>query len=179
MKRSLLLMLALALTVACGGPAPESSSPAPGTTAAPSDTAEERPNPAILRPLGVTRVEPEPLPSAEGPQVDRAREYTRMFYDGELEALHAKFSDEMKETIPLPKLLFMRSGTESQLGSETELLSEDIAEDGDYTGYRRRVRFAKSEEVYEVIWAMRDTDTIGGFMLRPEETQDATSPPDS
>ena len=160
------LCLAL-LLCGCGGSEPrapedsETTSPAP----APAGSTAAEPTPP---PIGDVRVSIVPLapPGIEG--ADLAREYTRMFYAGELDALFEKFSPEMREQIlPLDKLRALREQMLGQYGEEVQLLGEDAQTKGEYRGFARFARFSKNDAVLQLRWILRPDDSVAGFQVMP------------
>lgn len=95
-----------------------------------------------------------------------ARDYTNMFYAGELEKIFGEFSGEMKTAVPLEKLSGIYQQWITRFGKETELVSEDLMTQGEITGYRRIARFEQGS-VLEILWAVRPSGEIAGFSIRP------------
>jgi hypothetical protein len=109
------------------------------------------------------RLEVEP---AADPGIELVRSYTRMFFEGELDALREQFSAEMKEEFPPGRLQLMRERVRDNLGEEIELVGEDSQMKDGYRGYVRWAKFSKHDAVVEIQWVLHEDDTVAGFMIR-------------
>jgi hypothetical protein len=168
---SLLLLATVLVAQGCGGPAteddpatesvrqPAPAAPAPSAPAAAAPDAQQPPPKSVDVKVSVA--------PTEAPQFEVVRRYTTMFYEGELEALYGKFSDEMKEVLPLGRLEALRQRVRSQYGEETEVLGEDSQQQDEYHGFVRWARFSNHDGVIEIQWILRDGDTIAGFFIQP------------
>lgn len=153
------------LLCGCGGSEPRE--PEPEAPSAPAPTASAAPAPA---PVGEGQVSIVPLAPAGIEGADLVREYTRMFYAGELEALVQKFSPEMREEIlPLHKLRALRDEMRSQYGEELQVLGEDAQTKGEYRGFARFARFSKNDAVLQLRWILRPDDSVAGFQVMPAQ----------
>jgi len=163
-----LTILALGLSpllCACGGSQPEAPEPAAATRGAPADSAAPEATPP---PIGDVQVSIVPLAPAGIAGADLVREYTRMFYAGELEALVQKFSPEMREDIlPLDKLRALREELRNQYGEEVQVLGEDAKTRDDYRAFARFARFSKNNDVLQLQWILRPDDSVAGFKVMP------------
>jgi len=156
--RSLLVVTSLLLVFAagCSGsdtePAPDGAS---NTPTAPS-------------PAGVP-VAPQtpPQPNVDPAELTTVREYTEMFYKGQLDLLHAEFSDEMREVVPMEQLNSMFEHAVTTYGEEIRVIAEDMQTRDDLRGFVRWARFDKTEEVIEIQWILKQNDEIAGFFIRP------------
>ena len=157
------LLAAVALALGCGGGEREKSAPAaPPAAEAPSGGAPAPGGapPAAGETLALTTVRDEGL--------EAVHEYTRMFYAGELERLHERFSPEMRsEVLPLEKLRGLREFVREKYGDEVEVLNEQSQTKGDYRGFARFARFSKHEGPIEVQWILRPDHTVAGFFVQP------------
>jgi hypothetical protein len=118
-----------------------------------------RPEPAVPAPA----TEP-----AEPAGLATARAYTAMFYRGELDLLHAKFSPEMREQIPLERLSTIHEHMLANYGKERRIIGEDSQRNEDYRAFVRWAAFDKTDQVIEVQWILRaDSDEVAGFFIRP------------
>jgi hypothetical protein len=163
----LLVVLALhvALATGCGGredaPAPQSPAPSPAPAPAPAI-------PPAIPPAGPAA---EPGPGAPR-GADVADRYTQMFYAGELDALYARFSDEMKAVLPRTLLTERQAQFLAQFGRETGLVHRESKVEGEYRSFVRWARFEKQEGVIGVQWILRADDSIGGFFVRAAPQQE-------
>jgi hypothetical protein len=154
----------------CGGERPEAESVGAAPAPAPSPAASEAPPaPAPTpSPVGEVAVTIVPVVPDGVAGRDTAREYTRMFYAGELEPLFEKFSPEMRtEILPLEKLRALREQVRERYGEETQVLGEDSQTKGDLRGFARWARFSRHDGVIEIRWILRPDDTVAGFMVIP------------
>jgi len=151
------------LLLGCGGAERETPEPSPGPeTPGEPDRGELQ---APSRPLGEFQISITP---AQGAGLETVREYTRMFYAGELDRLHERFSPEMRsDVMPLDKLRELREFVRRTYGDETEVVGEDSQTKGDYRGFARWARFSAHEGVIEVQWILRPDDSVAGFFVRP------------
>jgi GNAT superfamily N-acetyltransferase len=94
-------------------------------------------------------------------------EYTKYFYDGDLERLQGLFTDEMKQQLTLEQLVALRRRVESEYGNEIAVLGEETQTKGKYRGFVRWARFDKHPGPIEVQWILREDDSIAGFFVRP------------
>jgi hypothetical protein len=128
-----------------------------------------------------------PAPTEEptrGPVVDysehaTAVRYTRMFYDGELDLLFERFSQEMQEQVlPLERLVALYEHVVAEYGSETRVLAVDSQTKGEYRAFVRWSEFDKTDEIIEVQWILRENDEVAGFWIRPaQKRRDAVVTP--
>ena len=171
MAKFFLFALLVLLCVSCGGESSEDAAES-GLTPAPAPP----PMPAIppaadpgsgYRRLGTATMVPVP----EG--MDVANEYTRMFYVGELETLHAKFSDEMKTVLSLDDLAERRAQFSAQFGAESEVIHQESKVDGDFRAYVRWVRYENYPDIVGIEWILRKDDSVAGFYVRPAAPGDA------
>ena len=160
--------LALLLLAGCGG----GSGPEPATPSAPAAEpmpapveAEEETKPS-LQVLGTRVVK------VEDRAIGVAREYTRMFYENEIDALFERFSPEMQQQIPLDQLKQLAQGMREELGVETAVVQEKVEtkEAEGYRGVYRWAHFDKYDGVIEVLWILREDDSVAGFFLNPAQS---------
>ena len=163
-----ILALGLSLLLCrCGGSEPEApEAPEPAATrGAPANSPAPDATPP---PLGDVQVSIVPLAPAGIAGADLVREYTRMFYAGELEALVQKFSPEMREDIlPLDKLRALREELLEQYGEEVQVLGEDAKTRDEYRAFARFARFSKNNDVLQLQWILRPDDSVAGFKVMP------------
>ena len=97
------------------------------------------------------------------------RGYTAQFYDGDLGALHDRFSPEFKESLTLELLTALRENVREAYGQERAVVGEEQQSKGEYRGFVRWAKFEKVDGVIEVLWILREDDSIAGFFIRPTE----------
>ena len=110
-------------------------------------------------------------PQAEKGNIDPqalGRQYTAWFYAGEAEKLWERFSPEMKKALTsADNLKTFRGQVEAQIGTETEIVSEQITPSPPYQVYLRTVRMSKAPMPVIVQFALDASGTIVGFFIRP------------
>ena len=171
MKRwTLLSIILLCLACAAENEPVEKPAEAPlensGSDEAPVETESGDPEPASEEPVFTARssvsiVVPEDW--------IRINEYTRMFYDGELDALHANFSAEAKLELPLAALTGMRNRMLRSWGRETEQLALKKEENEGYRAYKRAAKFSNYEGLVEVAWLIGPDDSIAGLFVNAQD----------
>lgn len=149
---STLLLVAVALSAACGG----SPSPEPSATGAP--TAPAPPG------LAVNTIPP---PGTPDPGLDLVHEATLDFYAGDLTKLHGRFSPELAKSLTLEQLIALHRHIVEEYGKEVAVLSEDSQSKNQYRGYVRFAKFDKFPDPIEVQLILKPDDTIAGFFIRP------------
>jgi hypothetical protein len=106
---------------------------------------------------------------------ETGRQYTSWFYKGEIERIWEHFSPEMKKAIgSVEALRTFRTQVESQLGTETSILSEKVSPVDSFQVYTRKAKFSKAPMTIVVEWALNSDGTVAGFFVRPEQ-KEATS----
>lgn len=100
-------------------------------------------------------------------EMTRARAFLALFYRGDLEAMHARFSGEFAERMSLAGLDEMRRSAAAQLGPEVETLDERLGSTDDSTLYVRRARFEKHDGEVEIVIELTDDGSLTGFMIQP------------
>ena len=112
-----------------------------------------------------------PSPDATEPGYARGREYTRMFFAGQLDTLWARFSPPMRVAMKndSASLQAFHRQVLGQLGPEVELVREESRDaGGSNTWYQRTVRLERAgARRFVVQWVTAADGTIGGFMIRP------------
>lgn len=103
--------------------------------------------------------------------LEQGRELTRQFYDGELDALWARMSDEMKSGLQSVEALGQfREQVLSQIGTETEVLDEQTTTSPPHRVYIRTAKFSKAGSTPVIVqWAIGPDDEITGFFIRPAQ----------
>jgi tetratricopeptide (TPR) repeat protein len=101
------------------------------------------------------------------PEMTRARAFLALFYRGDLEAMHARFSSEFAERMSLEALDEMWRSAAARLGPEVETLDERLGSTDDSTLYVRRARFEKHDGEIEVVIELTADGSLTGFVIRP------------
>jgi hypothetical protein len=109
--------------------------------------------------------------TADSAQMEIGRRYTQWMYEGQADSLWSKFSPEMRQAIPSAQdLEGMRQQIHSQIGDETEVVSERIVEPASQPGlivYVRTARFANAPMEINVTVATDASGMIQGLSVRP------------
>lgn len=164
----LLPVMLLITALGCGDSARETPAP-PQQPTEPSPSAQPTP-PAP--PFEILVLEPEKTQPPEDPGMKVARALTEQFYRGELQKLHDRFSDEMKQTLSLEQLQQMHAAVTSKFGKEKEVIGESSAPQGPYKAFVRWGRFDKNDGVLEVQWILRPDDSVAGFFIKPRKADE-------
>jgi len=106
---------------------------------------------------------------APPPEIVAGRDCARQFYLGRLEELHARFTPEFAERMPLADLLELRRTAARQLGAELEVLGETVGSLGESRLYVRRARFERHDREVELVAQLAGDGRLMGLMLRPAE----------
>lgn len=114
-----------------------------------------------------------PPPSAE--KVDllaTGRQYTAWFYAGEIDKLWERFIPEMKQALgSADNVRAFREQVETQLGKETEVVSEELVPHPPYQVYARLVKMAKVSMPILVQWTLDGAGNVTGFFIRPVQEE--------
>jgi murein DD-endopeptidase MepM/ murein hydrolase activator NlpD len=111
--------------------------------------------------------------------MQRGRELTQAFYEGELDPVVEAFTDQMRTALGgRDGLATFRDQVLGQLGSEAELVYEQVTETAGHHVYERRVRFENAPDAVLVTWAFDAQQRVAGFSIRPEEAAPTEAPSD-
>ena len=147
---------------------PASGSAVEKGQAAPSKSSIPATAPSAKPPAGLSTTTPPPVPDVDPAELAAAHTYTKMFYDGKLDLLFAKFTEEMQtEIIPMERLNLIFEHVVTNYGAETRVIAEEKQARDDLRAFVRWARFDKTEEVIEVQWILKANDEIAGFYIRP------------
>ena len=114
---------------------------------------------------------------ADSVALERGRELTNLFYDGDMDAVVALFDDTMREAIGGPDgLSAFRQQITDQLGAETEVSNEEIIAQGEHRVYVRTARFEKFGGPINVVWAFDTAGRVAGFQVRPAQAPQQPAP---
>lgn len=115
----------------------------------------------------------------DDPHMERGRELTRAFYEGDLDPVVEAFTDQMHTALGGGDgLATFRDQVLGQLGTEAELLDEQVTESAGHHVYQRRVRFQNAPDPVLVTWAFDAQQRVAGFSIRPEEAAPTEAPSD-
>ena len=158
MIRHTILLAALCASCASSpDPKPSATAPTPQENAVSSETMSS----------------PDPSDARSATQL--GQEATRMFYAGELDALYARFTDQMRAALSPDAWKGAHQQITGGLSSEAEVVGESEQEVVGAMIYKRRVRFANvPDKVFELTWAFDKQGRIAGFNVQ-EPAQAAPS----
>ena len=106
---------------------------------------------------------------ADSARMRTGRTYTRWLYEGKTDTLWALLTPEMRGVIPsAEQLAAFRARIESQLGTETEVVSESAVERDGVVAYTRLARFANVPARVQVSWTTDAGGRISGMLVRPQ-----------
>jgi hypothetical protein len=109
---------------------------------------------------------------ADSARMRTGRSYTQWFYEGKTDTLWALFTPEMRGHAPTAgDLAAFRGQIAIQLGAETAVVSESVADDGGVTVYTRIARFEKAPAPLRLVWATDAGGRVSGFGVRPAGPQ--------
>jgi hypothetical protein len=169
MRRAYAILLLLAVATGCSGEPSEAEAAVPDVAVEPTGTSlpSEAPDVDGLTPQAATAPPVAPAPEPEPPGLAAVREYTEMFYRGELDPLFDRFSEEMREVLPRERLGALYDHAVKEFGREARIIGQDAQTKGDYRAFVRWARFDGTRDVIEIQWILRPDDTVAGFYIRP------------
>jgi murein DD-endopeptidase MepM/ murein hydrolase activator NlpD len=107
--------------------------------------------------------------------LEQGRQYTQQFYDGELASVAEKFSEAMIQAVGgEERLAVFRQRVLGELGTEVEVVAEQVSSDNGLNTYRRSARFEKSAQILIVEWAFT-AEAIEEFRIVPDASTEAPS----
>ena len=107
----------------------------------------------------------EPSPLIESLLIN-AEDYSRLLYSAESEAIYRKFSDEIKNLIPMDSFKALETSIAEDLGGEIDVEDEFYFMLNGMLWYHRVSRFETYQEPLVLFWAIDEGGTITGFQLR-------------
>lgn len=117
-----------------------------------------------------TEAATESAPAPDPATVEHGRELTRLFYEGELETLWERMSEQMHEGFgSIEGLAEFREQVEVQAGNETEVIEERTAPHAPFMLYMRKASFTKVGMPILVQWAVDGEGKVFGFMVHPAQ----------
>ncbi len=110
------------------------------------------------------------------PRLAAGRTATRRFFEGDDAPLWASFTPDMQAFLggQPAALAAFRLQVETELGSELEVLSEELVDQGEQTVYVRTSRFDKLEQRFQVVFAMDADGAFTGFSIQPVRAEAPT-----
>ncbi len=134
---------------------------AAGDREAPDKAGTEPTEPLALAPTGPgTLVE---VPEVDG--ADLVQRYSDLLHAGELDALYEQFSPDLREEMSLDRLRQTYDDLRV-FGSEVEVVDIQARRKGAYRGFARSARYDRHDGIVQVMWTLRDDDTIAGLIVR-------------
>jgi murein DD-endopeptidase MepM/ murein hydrolase activator NlpD len=113
---------------------------------------------------------------ADSARLRTGRTYTQWLYEGKTDTLWALLTPGMRGIIPsAEQLAAFRVRTATQLGAETEVVSETAVEENGVTRYTRLARFANVPMRVQVSWSTDAAGRIAGMLVRPQMNEAAPS----
>lgn len=94
------------------------------------------------------------------------------FYEGRTDGIWDRMTPQMQSALrSRENLAAFREQIRQQLGVETEVLERTVSSAQGHTVYLRRARFEKLPMVVLVQWAFDAEGKVGGFFIRPEQSE--------
>src|SRR5690606_29371774 len=94
------------------------------------------------------------------------------FYEGRTDGIWDRMTPQMQSALrSRENLAASREQIRQQLGVETEVLERTVSSAQGHTVYLRRARFEKLPMVVLVQWAFDAEGKVGGFFIRPEQSE--------
>ncbi len=108
------------------------------------------------------------LQTPASPAIEQGRALTASFYKGEVDALWARFSPEMKKALgSVENVRGFRAQVEAQAGTEESVLDEKVEAADGVQVYQRIARFSKAPVRVMVQWTLAADGQVAGFFIRP------------
>jgi hypothetical protein len=108
---------------------------------------------------------------ADSARMALGRRYTQWLYTGQTDSLWALFSPQMRQVVPSAQAMAgMGQQMQTQLGAETEVLSERVLDPSPAPGitvYVRSARYANAPVALDVTVVTDSAGIIHGFSVRP------------
>jgi murein DD-endopeptidase MepM/ murein hydrolase activator NlpD len=108
---------------------------------------------------------------ADSARMELGRRYTQWLYAGQTDSLWAMFSPQMRQVVPSAQAMAgMGQQMQTQLGAETEVLSERVLDPSPAPGitvYIRSARYANAPVTLDVTVVTDSAGIIHGFSVRP------------
>ena len=105
--------------------------------------------------------------------LEKGRALTKSLYQGEVDPIWSKFSDEMKNLLKTKATFEQFQKQVKQSLPEEKILKETVQEVGDSTLYSRWAKFKSSTTPFLVQWSFKADGTITGMLVKPNQTPPA------
>jgi hypothetical protein len=103
--------------------------------------------------------------------MQRGRQLTQQFYDGDISAVVAALDDRMRAEVGgADGLRAFRAQVMAQLGDEVDVLDERVGLSGEHAVYQRTARFTNYTGTVIVAWSFAADGRAAGFVVRPDRT---------
>jgi len=100
--------------------------------------------------------------------MERGREFTRQFYDRQLDSLWSQMNEQMIQALrTVDDFARFRQVVDEQLGSEIGVLEEVTTETSGIKVYLRKASFSKVGKPVRIQWAIDSEGKITGFFVQP------------
>lgn len=132
-----------------------------------------------VAPLGAQGAAPAAAPVARldsAATLAAGRKYTDWFYTDLGDSLIAHSSAQVKEKVTAAQLSEIQGQLVSQVGSETEVISETVVAADSLSAYLREVKFELMEEPLVLSFTLGRSGLIYGFFIRPKSEVPADTP---
>ena len=102
---------------------------------------------------------------SEGIEMVVGRQYTTAFFQGKLDELYARFTPGFKDQMSMEQFRNALRTVGIDLGVEQDLMGERVQFGEEYKAYIRLVEFSKDPGPFEVVWLLREDQSIAGFRI--------------
>ena len=114
------------------------------------------------------------LPTAEMAMpenpLELGRELTNWFYSGEMAPIWSKMDDRMRGAMGSEQNLdAFRQQVEAQLGTETNVVDEQMTAAPPYQVYVRTASFSNYDQPITVQWTFDESGKVSGFFVKPAQ----------
>jgi Peptidase family M23 len=105
---------------------------------------------------------------AEQMILERGRQHTAWFYEGRLDDIWTRLSEDFRKQLQSQEnLAAFRATSQASLGKEREMVNEVARHDRGLDIYTRTIRVTSVDALIEIMWAWDAGGTITGFLIRP------------
>ncbi len=104
---------------------------------------------------------------SEGIDMVMGRQYTKAFFQGKLDEVYARFTPGFKDRKSMVQFRSDLRTVGIDLGVEQDLMGERVQFGEEYNAYIRLVKFSKKPGPFEVVWLLREDQSIAGFRITP------------
>ena len=118
------------------------------------------------------------MPAGDDETMERGRHFTDLFYTGQFEELWESLSPELQGVFgSVAQMGGMREQLRGQLGSEAEIVDEEVRNEGVMVLYIRKVKFEKLDQPLVVQWTFDGQGIATGFRIAPNAGEAPTEAP--